>query len=1401
MKCPNKNLPEYKKLEKLYGENLAYYYWDLYDGNIPQNILEGEESKPNENVYYNKSSKMVINVSDFKKTVSNNLMKAAQDAGVVAKKKMGGHYYVKMSDDRSFKRDISEKEKLFIVRQNLERLNRINRLSGEAIDRYIITNRSNKFWIVEINPNYLDNAWEEFKITNDRIDQSVERGTVTPSTHNPFSSDYIHSNRNRLSSGDGEEKVSDLEEKLVLLSKAFPGIDVEYDFKMKEVGRYYPQGKNATGVPTIVINPTIMTKDVAIHEFGHLYVDLLGGMNNPFIKRGRELLNGSTIEKKVLKAYKDMGMSKDEMDVEILVTAIGFEGATLFELDKKSPFQRWVTIFFNKLKLLIGINGNVAMELAQRMLYNEVNKQELVGELGKGFQRSLTMSDEENSSKEDKELDRIITKITDRVIILRRKYDKSGNDKFKKEVGKLLSVLENHRDAKGLMRYVDEVLHQTEQIQKRLDGMLSSENPIDGDTIKNIYTFLGAFNLVEDIRPLFREIKRQARTEEDAVLLRLLNIKELKLNEASQRINNINADYAVAKEKFLVETLTPHSNRMRGKWRKDLEIEFYANEGSRKKAKSKYGKELKNVKEEYINTKLAEKEDLIKEQEKEYITRILKLAPKDIGYLEAWVSDAKNIDDHLIQIAIKLLDKADFDAMNRFLEERTDANDIWEEYYEYSGKESNQQKLYKGIIEEVNGAPTNHLVGKYLSSFKEAEKDFYDRFDGNPPKKDMIKFYTIEKKKYLNPQYEALMKLDVNNPKRKMYDYLIKTAEKKDLMSPASYSLGINMGKGDVTYKLPSIEKNTMERLYEQGIFTAGKEKLKDVFFKDTSDTEYGELVNPGEVVEGVDPRIKEVTVDESGKLNQTIPIHYRGRLSKPELQSFDLIGITLMDFNSLVNYEEKAKSATTLELLRDQFGEREVRVMRGGKFLFKKAGSSNSSYVTTNGIESNSYKVLNSIIQDRLYGISSVDMGDINILGKDISINKAANAIMGWTGHTMLMFNWAAGGVNLMQGKYQNFLESTASREYSGKDAREAEKLYMKDSAAILSDVGRRIPKSKTNLLIEKFNAFSDFSGLSEKFSLDSRGKRLVNTNTGHFINHSGEHYIQATVMYSILNATKVKNNKGELIPLHEAYNNVDGKLVLKEEIILPEDFEFQVSRKIKETIKQLHGNYDSKNQSMVQRYVAGKFAFMLRKWMVVGTQRRWRGLKNVGLQNRGEDDVAFNSILEKEMEGYYTTTLRFVNEIKSELLRLQFGIISGEWNNLTDDERANIRKTIWDLSTMASSLIAALVLAGLGEDADDDDKELYYTAAYLFRRHYSELSFYTNPMEGQRILRTPAASLSMIDRTYRLIAQLFDPLEEYQAGPRKGSLKIKRYAGQVFPVFGQLDRNLQDSYEWLAK
>jgi hypothetical protein len=1424
-------------------------------------ISEEQESSDilptSETVYYGGIKSLPIEEKVYKRKLSINMLKyTSKDRDLVTSVKYKGSRWVKhtkRSDSKSQRESV--KNKMDNVKYNYERLLEINDnhlMEGEVpfiIKNVGKTDEGVPNYTIEVNEAWSEVNWEN---TKDELE-------VIAALDEEFYTPPIYASRKEGVEvlDDEEDTLDSFNDKIELMKKSFPGVTVTIDGDMSESGRYYPKGRDGKGDTEIVLNSKLMSKDVAIHEFGHLFIDLLGGMNNSFVKRGRDLLRGSDIERSVKEAYPEL--SGEDLDKEILTTAIGKEGASLFEEKQLSPIRTWIKIFLNKLRLQFGFNGNVALELSNRMLNNEINQDELTGQVSDSMMMSKLGADKESMSKEDANLNRSIEKITSRITSLKDRYEKSGkvNKEFKETIRSLLKELEGKQNIKGVIRYVDEMSSQTAGALSALNKMKLQED-VDIERLMQIESFVGAFSLTKEIKAMINLELAKDEDSRDKDVNELIS-KKKDLNESIQNISDINDAYLYLQDKALTKQLEPRVTRIKSAYRDQYERDFYAIHGGAKHARQSLSN-FEDARSEHINNKLAENEDAIKTETDEYVKRILSMAPKDIGRFASWVIDPKSIDDVLIQTTIEILDRADRNSRKDFLNERDIARSIWQELRDSKGGTSDQKELYEDIIEVVDGKETNHLVGKYKSTYRKLiseQKEKWDKISdegGLVKALDKINFYKQHQKSQLNPQWVKLQKMDNNNPTKKAYLYLVDQAARKDAITPDFYnlSLGIRVNnenlrnrssfikeiqktleldeeEGEITgeldkntllkideyndnarktsqpeikisgimdentYSLPSIEKTTLERLGEQGVWTATREGFNDIFKKDTEFTEQGEQGKD----EVSNKNTKVVNVDEKSKENQKVPIHYRNNLEKEGNQSFDLIGISLMDYNNVSNYKSKTSVSHVVELINDKAKTRTYVKRQGGKTLIQRIGTDKYAPVSEEGVDANVYKVLNSIVQDRLYGISSIDAGTF----AGFNVNKISNFAMGWTGHTMLIANYMSGAVNLMQGKFQNYLEGAGGTIYNGKNLLNAEGLYRDDLNDIVKDIHAEVPKSMTNRLIEELNAFGDFSGIVNRYSNDNKLKRS-GLATGHALNHMGEHYIQATLMYSVMDATKVKNAKGEMIPLHEAYEIVDDKLQLKKGVEFSEDDALRVERKIREVIKQIHGNYDNNNKAMAQRYAVGKLTVMLRKWMVVGVQRRWRGSAEALKKedNRSSDDRAYDAILEQDAEGYYSTAIKFMIDLTKDIKTLEFKSMSGEWNKLTDLERGNIRKTLIEASTMVVTYTLGVVLAGIGEDADDEDKEAYYTMAYMSRRFYSELHFYSNPMESLKILGDPSTTVSMAKRFFDFTEQLIlNPTERYSRGDSEGNLKIIKKIGMMTPGYSQLNRNNQESYEWL--
>ena len=1209
-----------------------------------------------------------------------------------------------------------------------------------------------------------------------------------------------------------EETLDKTAEKISKLSAAFPNAEVILDGDMDE--NTFGSIQYINGIPTIRLNAKGVKSDTVIHEFGHLFIDSLGGMSNPFIKRGRDLLRGSKIEADVISVYGEE-LSGEALDKEILTTAVGIEGANL---EKLSPFRQWIKIFFNKLKLALGIQGNVALELAQRMLNNEVNSSLRHANLPNYIQYSKTQTTSEPTSLQDRKMNQVINNLLDKVTILKSKYKKSKKTEFKTEIEEILKDLVRAKDAKGIVRYLDEVETLSTQVLDRIKN-ISLDN-IDGQLIRNLITFSGIFDMASEVEEIIIISKKELKDDLDKYINKnLLTLSEegiytisesatpveeneinttlgifLSLQAKTKTITTVNSNtksikthYKILSTRFMVQQMKGNITRIKGRYREEFEKQYNK---AFPKTSAQTSKEYKLAKLAFIDNKMQEHDADIESDTEKYLEDILESAPKDFNGITAWLSDPKNLDSSVINFVTKILEEADYLADRAYLDEEKNASEILENYKKYKGSTNNMEEFYSDLIEkDSKGNPTGYMVGEFMSTSGE--------------------FNAIS-----NPQYDRIKKLrhsEPTHPLVEMYDYLTNISAKKDANLPESYKLGKSMlsisQEGEVinstTYKFPSIEKGSIERISEQGLGTFFMEGLKDIYQRDTSYTESGELIvdeNNKIKSEEIKLNVKKVIVDESGKERQDIPIHFRAGVRNKNQQSYDLIGITLADFHMSENYKQKSAVRHIAEIALDVVSNSNVTQRTGGTLKIN-ALSPNQNPLGLPGGQSNVYKTLNSIVQQRLYGISSIDLGDVNIKGKDVSINKILNGLMKWTGDTLLIGNTLAAPINFIQGKVYNFIEGASSGFFNQSNLRVAERKYWSDIKNIIDDsLGRQVVSSKTNLLKELFGVGSINAG--KKFADSNRALRLAGSGVGHALNTSTEHYIQGTAMYAVLDNIKVKDALSNEVSLDEAYEVKGNRLVLKQGFEIDKFTEAKVSSRVKEVLKQLHGNYDAKNLAMIQRHAGGKMGFMLRKWLVPGVQRRWRGIStSLKTTDELEDtDIFYSEFLDQRVEGYYTTAIRYVNQIKGDLFHLQLGLVGAKWDEMTDYEKSNVKKTIMEATLLVLTIIASNILAGLAKDADDEDKEMYYRLAYTFRRLQSETSFYIDPRETLKIISSPAASINMIKNTTDAMALLFtDPLAKYKIGDRKGEYKLKKKIFKLVPVLSQVDRDVVEVYEWL--
>lgn len=326
------------------------------------------------------------------------------------------------------------------------------------------------------------------------------------------------------------------------LKKAFPSVNVIIDDKLNTAGELDADGQ------TVRINPNYAGLDTPIHEFGHIFIDALGGTKSDFVRKGIDQLRNTDLWKEVKKKYPEL--SQDMFEKEVLAEAIGREGVAIFKnTDKRSAFRKWLDMLFFRLKLRLGLERNIAKQMARELLSGrKVNlKMKSVGV--KQFQKAKpadiakalkSIRDKIQFNEEKHEYsfnDRILTPTTTKIDNI-EEYRYTGNNSDEHDVnskvgrsihkvledivnGKTKEEISKEQDFTSDTEVFDKIHTQLEKLVSRIkkDGTVLSEVMI-GNLNNSVAGTVDVLVIRDDGSVDIYDLKTSIRSTEDKELYR-----------------------------------------------------------------------------------------------------------------------------------------------------------------------------------------------------------------------------------------------------------------------------------------------------------------------------------------------------------------------------------------------------------------------------------------------------------------------------------------------------------------------------------------------------------------------------------------------------------------------------------------------------------------------------------------------------------------------------------------------------------------------------------------------------------------------------------------------------------------------------------------------------------------
>ena len=583
--------------------------------------------------------------------------------------------------------------------------------------------------------------------------------------------------------------------------------------------------------------------------------------------------------------------------------------------------------------------------------------------------------------------------------------------------------------------------------------------------------------------------------------------------------------------------------------------------------------------------------------------------------------------------------------------------------------------------------------------------------------------------KYLNPKWLALYDKS-GKPKNKKGEYHKFLTDK---YFEAQQKLPETQRPG---YVLPSIEKTDLERAIDNGVKDLALNKIRESVKVQSYDTQF---------------TVADLT-EQGAKI---LPVHYVQKMNVNDV-SLDLARSVLM-FNSMANkYDAMNSINSEINLFKTIIGKREViRTNSKGEAVMdsflKRRGY--TEFVRQNN-ESNSKKHLDAFIDMVVYGEmqKAEDMFGFNI-------SKITNTAMGFSALTSIAADLLKGVANNLQANIQIVIESVGGEFFNTKNYVKGKATYASAVPGFLADFGKPVSNSWGGELVMLYDPiqgnFKDTFG--NKISA-STARRLFRTDTLFFNQYFGEHEAQVSMMFALMDATKViENETGNEITLLEAHKKYGVK-----DIFTKTNYTEKKRQDFQNTLhalnKRLHGVYNDFDKGTLQKYSLGRLLMMYRKHMVPGFKRRFK---------KSSMDQELGAVT----EGYYRT---FWNTFIKDVARYKLNMMEA-WSGYTPFQKAQIRKVVAEISIIVALTAIASILT-VGDDDDNEDKEkkvrqkdmpyIHNFILYQAIRMRSETAAYLIPTDFLRILKSPTAMTSSMERAIRLLVQVlpWNITEEYE-------------------------------------
>lgn len=751
------------------------------------------------------------------------------------------------------------------------------------------------------------------------------------------------------------------------------------------------------------------------------------------------------------------------------------------------------------------------------------------------------------------------------------------------------------------------------------------------------------------------------------------------------------------------------------------------------------------------------------------VESLLSEAQSDISLMDRWLDSMADSADMLLQLFDAAVKKAKDTARLQTLDDireiqkfREKAEGMGITDFDWMFERDDEGHKSGNYISEVNFA-------QFEKDLREFEAGLEEKYGRNPAGEEAV-LKMVERNDWLKTHAISMFGTPQPNPamyRNRAYDRL--TENQKTILSEflaLKDKFDAKLPKTRVARnKAIQMRKASSQRLWESmtsptTIFQNIKESItSSILEKEDDDQIFGNA------------RAEKGLTDFAGNEFMTLPVLFTNRLQNPDELTDDVVG-SLMSYAYMANqYEQMDNIIDPLEVGRTLVTEeRKVRKTRGGNPLIEKFSAldvdvANKIFTSRSNIEDK----LNDFFESQVYGKYLKDEGTFDVLGKKVSVNKLTSVILKGSSLAQLGFNWLANLANVATGLGMQNIEAAAGQFFGPKELAKADAAYAKALGPMMAELGSRTKTNKLSLFFELFDVKQNF-GSNIKNQKKNWLQRLFGAEIAFLGQDAGDHWLYGRTAIAMAMRQKVLLD-GKEMSLWDALQveGVNGSSTIKQlnykDITDLEGNPFDVakfSRKVAHINQTCFGIYNDDDANAANRVAMGRLLQQYRKWMKIQYNRRFQAAQG-------------NLATDSWEEGYYRTVGRMLNQW------IRGGVqLSEQWDNMTTEERANIKRAITEMV----QFFAVWALANWIEWPDDKKRPwALKLAEYSSKRLAHELGGLAPstimPQELLKTVKSPIPATTVVQNSFNLINSAIDPtdwIDEIQSGPYKGMSTLEK-------------------------